>query len=219
MLSFRLSLKEIPQHLPFGGKAAKSSTMTFSSLKHLLHPHHTSFFSRKGFSHRASGLQWSFLEGGSGRTIEPLMCSDITFGHSPTMQPKASQAKDLHGGPSLAAAESNTMFQGGHAGKRGGGAPAQQQGPATVGTTKSGQGGSCNHHADNNFPCLDIRPQPSCSTGQELKTGFEQSEIQQSQLTLGKPICPDCSTATDLRAGHVLRPELRDREFASQPNG
>lgn len=51
------------------------------------------------------------------------------------------------------------------------------------------------------------------------QTGFEQSGIQQSHLTLGKPIHPDCSTATDLRVGHVPRAKLRDREFSSQPNG
>jgi len=47
----------------------------------------------------------------------------------------------------------------------------------------------------------------------------QQSWIQQSQLTVGKLICPDCSTVTDLRAGHVSRPRLREREFVSQPNG
>lgn len=108
----------------------------------LLHPHHVTLFSRKGFfPHRASGLQCLFfffiLEGRSRRTIEPLVCGDIIFGSSLTILPKESQTEDLHGGPSLGAAGSNATFQNRAVGKHGRGAPSQQQGPCTVRTTKT----------------------------------------------------------------------------------
>lgn len=104
---------EIPQHLPIRG-TAKSSITIFSiskcpSYTLIMYP----FLVEKVLSHRASGLQrlCVCVEGRSGRTIDPLMCSDTFFGSSPTIQPKASQIEDLHGGPSLQAASSNTMFQ------------------------------------------------------------------------------------------------------------
>lgn len=67
--------------------------------------------------------------------MEPLMCSDITFGYNPITQPKASQTKDLHGGPSLGAAGSNAAFQKGPVGKHTRGAPAQDPCPVRAAET------------------------------------------------------------------------------------
>lgn len=190
----------------------------------LLHPHHVTLFSRKGLFTQSIWFTVPFffffiLEGRSGRTIEPLMCGDIIFGSSLTILPKASQTEDLHGGLSLGAAGSNATFQNRAVGKHGRGAPAQQQGPCAVTTTKTVK----------EAPVITMQTQQLTLLRHEApalplhkagaQTGFEQSRIQQSHLTLGKPIHPDCSTATDLRAGYVPRPKLRDREFSSQPNG
>lgn len=124
------------------------------------------------FSQRASGLQCPFfLEGRSRRTIEPLMCSDIIFGYSPITQPKVSQTKDLHGGPSLGAAGgSNAAFQKGLVGKHRRGAPAQGQDPCLVRATETGRGALAVSLWRQQLALFrQQKPQPSCSTGQELR--------------------------------------------------
>lgn len=133
------------------------------------------------------------------------MRSDIIFGYSPITQHKASQTKDLHRGPCLGAAGSSDAFPKVPIGKHKRDAPAHGQDPCPVRATETGREALA-------LTVQTTHPVPTILLHRaRAQRGFEQSRIQQSQLTLGKPICPDCSTATDLRAGHVPRPELRDR--------
>lgn len=57
-------------------------------------------------------------------------------------------------------------------------------------------------------PRAEPQPQLSCSTG------FEQGQIQHSQLPLGKATQPDCSAGTDPRARPCPQARGKEREFA-----
>lgn len=107
------------------------------------------FFSKKGIFTQSIWLTmpffFFFLEGSSGRTIEPLMCSDIISGSSPTIQPNTSQT-DLHTGPSLGVAGSMVHFRSDLLELMEGLSQHNCKVLGTVRTTKMGQRGSCHDH-------------------------------------------------------------------------
>lgn len=118
-LSFRASLKRYHSIFPLVKRQQKALSW-YSLAQNACYTHHAFLFSRKGLFTQSIWLTILFFfwrKGRSRRTIEPLMCSDIIFGYSPITQPKASQTKDLHRGPSLGAAGSNATFQKGPIGK------------------------------------------------------------------------------------------------------
>lgn len=177
--------------------------MIFSSSKCLLHSLHVFPFSRKGLFTQSFQLTMHFfMEARSRRTIEPLMCSDIIFGYGPITQPIARQTKDLQGGPSLGVAGRDPL---------GSTEGVPQHRILALLELQKWAGRLLQSLCRQQFALFRQEAPTLLLQRAGAQTGFEQSRIQQSQLTLGKPIRPDCSTATDLRAGHVPRPELRDR--------